>query len=191
MRASTEDQTVGKILQWVEESEQFGVLPCNDMNKKIRIGIPQFRSMFNMMQAQCVSHCCCKGGVPGTRCCSSIQDIANKMAAATEDVICGVLRSGSPSPCTGKWFTCAVRLRGVLLGIAANNLLPRAWAKVFQKDLRQAHAAAEHDDAGDIEDERVANRKRHRKVSEFLCRPNLTATLLSLLLALSPEAWLS
>ena len=79
--------------------------------------------------------------------------------------MCPLLASGTDNPSEVKWFTAAVRLRGVLLGIGSNSLLRRAWRIIFKKDLNEAVGKASQDDLADWSDQKAGTRKRHRKAS--------------------------
>eukprot|EP00974_Lingulodinium_polyedra_P004311 404504-Lingulodinium_polyedra.AAC.1 len=109
---STQEQTIAKVMKWVEDSRHFDTMPSlhDELRKAMRKSIPIFKAMFNRMDSEYVMHCCC-AGVPTERCCSTMQEVINKMLMAMEEVMCGLLRAGSPAPCTGKWFSLAVRLR--------------------------------------------------------------------------------
>ena len=52
--------------------------------------------------------------------------------------MCGLLSTASPDPTKKKWFSCAVCLRSVSLGLDCHELLKRAWLKEFAAEKREA-----------------------------------------------------
>ena len=117
------------------------------------------------------------------------------MVKAATDVVVGLLLTGSPDPCISRWFSCAVTLRAVGLGVGCHSLLQRAWPTAFRADIAEADGMAAQDDAVDInaanaddagDAVRRDKRKRARKVTRFFERQNLWALLVSCLTAISP-----
>eukprot|EP00972_Heterocapsa_arctica_P008175 1196191-Heterocapsa_arctica.AAC.1 len=87
------------------------------------------------------------------------------MVAAVEGVVVPLFLAGSADPTLSRWFSVSFRIRSVILGLMAHQLLPRAWLHRFSQTIQQAEAFAQQDDLApdDTDDWHVASRVRHRK----------------------------
>ena len=158
--------TLEKVVGWCEDSEAFDALPrLQSLKKGIKSGVETFRRIFNCCGEPRVTHKCFDGTQAPPLCCQNEAVVLRDAKHVVKDVIVGLLLAGSPEPTETKWFSMAVRLRAVWLGISANNLLRRAWELVFADDMAEALAHADADDLDDDLGNHVARRrKRHRKV---------------------------
>ena len=109
------------------------------------------------------------------------------MGKAIREVVGGLLLAGSPDPSDTKWFSVAVRLRAVLLGIGCHSLLPRVWVALYRGEAEDAEQHAAADDAANFgSDFAVDRRKRHRRVNIFFEEDDLKSRLLSALITATP-----
>lgn len=112
--------------------------------------------------------------------------VAQNMVKVADDVILGLLLAGSPDPTQTKWFSCAVRLRAVLLGLACHRLLARAWLRAFGLEREEAEFNTMGMQTHLEEDFAMTRRKRHKHVGEFFQRDGTIPLLLAVLTSLSP-----
>ena len=116
--------------------------------------------------------------------CFESSQVVDKMVKATETVILPFLLSGTPDVTSAKWFTVALKLRGVALANGVHGLLSRAWSAAFLQDLQQAKMTAALDDrVGETEDFKLNIRKRHRKVASFFQQGDFQGKVMSTLAA--------
>ena len=159
------ENSIQVVVAWCEESQAADTLPrLQKLKQSIVKSLPSWRRIFNSLASPKTAHNCFDFDT-GLPCCHSVEETYDECKTAVENVMCPILQSGTDNPSEVKWFTAAVRLRGILLGIGTNSLLRRAWRLIFKKDLDEAVGKASEDDLADWSDQKAGTRKRHRKAS--------------------------
>ena len=189
-RTTVLQESLFLMLQMCDAHLDFDVWPqLRKFKDSVRQGVPLLEQMFNGAWREArVRHYCCLPD--GGRCCHGHAAVAENVTKVVKVVLCGLLFAACPEPTKTKWFSCAMCLRSVLLGVCCHGLLRRAWLKEFASEHSAALEAAEQDRAAttsaETSDYKLARRARHLKVAALLNQRDLPDVLLTVCVAIGP-----